>query len=107
MVLIGMALKPVPVGTEDKAIVVTGIVTEVYEAGYKDANIKLANSPITFYINRGLEHHLHMDSLKKMINYEVTIKYPKYWTPLDWHNKTKHVSKLEYRAQIIYSEFES
>ena len=31
-------------------------------------------------------------------------KYPKYWTPLDWNNSVRHISKVEFDEEIIFNE---
>ena len=37
---------------------------------------------------------------------EITIKYPHHWTPLDPNNKIKHLSKLYFEDEVIFSEVE-
>ncbi len=105
MILAAMALKPLAIGKEEKAISISGVISQVYEAGEKDVVFILDNSPKKYYINRGLENGLELDNLQKLINQEVTIKYPKYWTPLDWNNSIRHLSKLEQAEFVIYTEF--
>lgn len=33
--------------------------------------------------------------------------YPKYWTPLDWNNKTIHLSKVEIGTEILFNELKN
>lgn len=100
-----LIFRPVPIVTEDKAIVVKGNVSGIYESGIKDVSFKLKDNPTIYYINRGLENGLHLDSLKaQLIGEEVTIKYPSYWTPLDWDNRIRHLSKLEWNGEVIFNE---
>mgnify|MGYP007079441213 CR=1 FL=1 len=41
---------------------------------------------------------------EQLVGNETTIKYPKYWTPLDWNNKTKHLSKLQVGHEVLFNE---
>jgi hypothetical protein len=100
-----LILRPVPIVTESEALTTSGTVTYVYEGGVKDVVLRIKDSPRTYYINRGLEEGLDIKALQeKLIGEEVTIKYPQYWTPLDWNDKVKHLSKLEHRGEVIYNE---
>lgn len=98
-------LRPVPIVSEDKALVQKGEVLRITESGVNDVMIILKDIPRTFYINRGLKQGLELEVLRsKLTGKEVTLKYPKYWTPLDWNNKIKHVSKLEFEGEILFNE---
>ena len=98
--------RPVPIVTEDKALVETGVVAKIKEGGVKDVVIRLKDNNRIFYINRGLEKGLDLEDLSgRLIGNEVTVKYPKYWTPLDWNDKIKHISKLEINGEVIFDEF--
>ena len=44
------------------------------------------------------------DLENKLIGQVVTMKYPKYWTPLDWNNSIRHISKLEFRDKVLFNE---
>ena len=100
------ALRPVPIIAEEEALSTHAVVAGIYESGYQDITIQLEGNPQQFYINRGIEQGLRIDDLKrKLIGKEVTIKYPKYWTPLDWNNHHKHLSKIETEQEVIFSEF--
>ena len=60
---------------------------------------------LDIFWQRGLEAGLVLDDLKaKLIGHEVVIKYPKYWTPLDWNNSIRHLSKLEFKDEVIFDE---
>lgn len=94
-----------PIVTEDKAISITGIVSEIYSNKGNDIIFIVENTEQKFYINRGLENNLELEDLKhKLIGQAVTMKYPKYWTPLDWNNSIRHISKLEFRDQVLFNE---
>ena len=96
--------KPVPIVSEAEALEVRGILEQVYESGSHDVSVVLKDHSQRYYINRGLQYGLHLDSLSDLVGKEVVVKYPKYWTPLDWNNTVKHVSKLEYNGSIIFNE---
>lgn len=100
-----LIFRPVPIVTEDRALSEAGIVTAVYEGGTNDVVFRLENNDRRFYINRGLENGLELDDLRKrLIGNEIVLKYPKYWTPLDWDDQVKHVSKLEFRGEVLFNE---
>ncbi len=105
--MIGAVLifRPVPIVAESEAFTEKGIVSEIYSTEGNDVFIILENKPRRFYINRGLELGLEVDHLKeKLIGKFVVLKYPKYWTPLDWNNRIKHLSKLQYNDQVLFNE---
>ncbi|GGF49416.1 hypothetical protein [Echinicola rosea] len=100
-----MALRPVPKITEKEALITTGIITEISATPYKDILIKLNNTDTFFYINRGVDLGLKHDVLeKKLLGNTVQIKYPAYWTPLDWQGKSKHLSQITLGNEIIFTE---
>jgi len=97
--------RPVPIVAESKAIVKTGVVDHIYEGGENDVVISLRGSQRRYYINRGLENGLEIQNLRdRLIGNEVVIKYPKYWTPLDWNNTIRHMSKLEFEGEVLFNE---
>jgi hypothetical protein len=97
--------KPVPIVTEDRAVAETGTVTEIYEGGENDVVFRFAETTRRFYINRGLENGLELNQLREeLIGKEITVKYPHYWTPLDWNNTVRHISKVEFGENVIFNE---
>ncbi|WP_296310986.1 hypothetical protein [Winogradskyella sp. UBA3174] len=105
LVLAALILRPVPIVTESKALVVNGIVSDIYEGGAKDIAFKLKYDNRIYYINRGLERGLEIGDLKQnLVGKEVILKYPKHWTPLDWNDKIKHISKVESSGQVFFNE---
>ena len=60
------------------------------------------NNNRKFYINRGLEKGL--TTWRTLVGNEVIIKYPKYWTPLNWNNTIRHLSKVENDKKVIFNE---
>lgn len=102
---LGLIFRSVPIVSEDECLIKEGIVTKIFEGGTKDVCFRLLGEESVFYINRGLEQGLHLDTLKEqLIGQKVTIKYPEYWTPLDPKKSTIHLSKLEYADYTIFSE---
>lgn len=105
IVFLVLALRPVPLVTEEEALSEKGIVEDISEGGENDIVFSLKNSDQTFYVNRGLEKGLEINNLKeKLVGKRVTIKYPKHWTPLDWDNSIKHLSKVESSDKVIFNE---
>ena len=97
---------PVPIVCEDNAIVETGTVKSIYEGGEKDVVIVLDETSRRFYVNRGLENGLDLKTLQsQLMGHKVVLKYPNYWTPLDWNNTIKHLSKIEFEGEVIFNEF--
>ena len=106
-ILAALIFRPVPIVPENECLSQTGIVTSVFEGGTNDVNIRLEDNDHMFYINRGLKNGLEMSQVKSdLIGYEVTLKYPKHWTPLDPFSKTHHVSVVKKGDQIIFTELE-
>lgn len=100
-----LILRPVPIVQEDRALEVEGLVKTIYEGGENDVVFLLEDNQTRYYINRGLEMGLNLESLQKeLIGQEVLIKYPKYWTPLDWNDEIKHLSKLVYGDSVYFNE---
>ena len=100
-----LILRPVPIVTEQEAISESRTVAHIFDGGNSDIVFRFHNDARIFYINRGLDEGLEIDLLKeKLLGNEVIIKYPKYWTPLDWNNQIRHLSKIEFRNETIFNE---
>ncbi|MBK8484255.1 MAG: hypothetical protein IPO86_10170 [Saprospiraceae bacterium] len=108
IILIGLGIltfKPIPIASEHTYLISKGIVVDIYEGGHKDAVFKLKGQNKIFYINRGLLRGLDLLNIKnELINKEITIKYPRYWTPLDPLGFVKQVSKIETGGKTIFNE---
>ena len=103
-----LIFRPVPIVSESKAISEIGIVKEIYSNKGNDVIFVMLNTDRKFYINRGLENGLELNNLKeKLIGNSIVIKYPKYWTPLDWNNSIRHISKVEFKNEIIFNELKA
>lgn len=100
-----LIFRPVPIVSESNAISEIGIVKEIYSNKGNDVIFIMLNTDRKFYINRGLENGLELNNLKeKLIGNSIVMKYPKYWTPLDWNNRIRHISKVEFKNEIIFNE---
>lgn len=100
-------LRPVPIVSEEKALVTSGIVRDVFSAGTQDIVFELQDDHRLFYINRGSDRGLDIEQLQELlIGNKVILKYPKYWTPIDWKGEVRHVSKLEFGNQILFNELQ-
>ena len=106
IILAAFVFKPVPIINEKDSISEVGIVSEVYANKGNDVVFVMKTTKRRFYINRGLERGLELSSLKdKLIGKSVVVKYPEYWTPLDWNNTVRHISKVEFECEVIFNEF--
>lgn len=105
LIIAVLIFRPVPIVTEDKTISENGIVSEIYSNKGNDVIFVMENTERRFYINRGLENGLELNNLKeKLIGNSIVVKYPKYWTPLDWNNSVRHISKVEFNDEIVFNE---
>ena len=106
--LAAMIFRPVSIPKDAKdCLVVEGKVVRIFEGGPNDVNLRLEGDKTTYYINRGLEYGLVLEDLQKeLTGNNVTIRYPKHWTPLDPNNKMKHLCILEYNGKEIFNEIE-
>ncbi|MCG2420540.1 hypothetical protein K8089_16075 [Aequorivita sp. F47161] len=105
LIIAVLIFRPVPIVTEDKTISESGIVSEIYSNKGNDVIFVMENTERRFYINRGLENGLKLNNLKeKLIGNSIIVKYPKYWTPLDWNNSVRHISKVEFNDEIVFNE---
>ncbi len=100
-----LIFRPVPIVSEEHAITEEGIVASIHSNKGNDIIFKMKNTSRRFYINRGLENDLKLKELeKKLIGEKIVVKYPDYWTPLDWDNQIKHISKLEFEGKVLFNE---
>ena len=105
LIIAVLIFRPVPIVSESNAISEIGIVKEIYSNKGNDVIFVMQNTDRRFYINRGLENGLELNNLKeKLIGNSIVVKYPKYWTPLDWNDKIKHISKVEFNNEILFNE---
>ncbi|MBO3697206.1 hypothetical protein [Roseivirga sp. E12] len=104
IILLSLTLRPVPSLPENELTIANGIVSNIYEGGENDIVFKLRESNDMFYINRGLEQGLNIDDLKKrLLGNQITVKYPEYWSLLS-NGTSHHISKVEYKGEVVFSE---
>lgn len=97
--------RPVPIVKEEKALTVSGVVEKIKLTKGNDFVFKLKNNPTKYYINRGIEVGLNYKEFEnKILNQFVEVKYPKYWTPLDWNNTVRHISKISLGQKVLFNE---
>lgn len=100
-----LIFRPVPIVAEEKAVTEEGIVSEIYSNQGNDVIFRIKDTPRRFYINRGLEYGLNLEQLQnELVGETIVMKYPKYWTPLDWNNEIRHLSKVEYKGAVLFNE---
>ncbi|MCB0667208.1 MAG: hypothetical protein KDC80_15375 [Saprospiraceae bacterium] len=98
------SLSPVPILPEKRCLIAEGVVSDINADGH-DIFITLNDNSKRFYINRGLDKDLDVENLiEKLKGKKINLKYPSYWTPLDPLSHTRHLSKVEYRDSVWYSE---
>ena len=100
-----LIFRPVPIVQEENALVVTGVVEKIKLTEGNDFVFKLKNNPVKYYINRGIEAGLDYDDFEQKVkNKKIVVKYPSYWTPLDWNNSIRHISKVEIDGEVLFNE---
>jgi len=89
--------------TPDECVVVEIKVTKITEGGVKDIVFHDDGTDF-YYINRGLERGLNLDSLKrKVLNKTVTLHLAKFMGGIT----SKHISQLALGDEIIFTEFKN
>ncbi|MCC7504372.1 MAG: hypothetical protein IT259_03680 [Saprospiraceae bacterium] len=100
-----LIFRPVPLPPEEDCLVVTGVVTEIYENKGYDVIFKLKDNPNLYYVNRGTQRGIDLNAIQqRLLNQPVTFKYPRYWTPLDWNNTVRHLSKIIHNGETVFTE---
>ena len=106
MLVLALTLfRPVPSCNMNSCLSFTGTVQNIFEGGDQDIVIVFYDTERKFYINRGLEKGFTIENLNfQMQNQEVTVYYPRYWTPLDPAGNTKHLTILEFNGRVLFDE---
>jgi len=100
--LLAFIVLAVPSPNADNTAEKVGIVTNVFEGGEKDIVFKLSGEEEHFYINRGLESGLDINTLMdQLIGREVLFVYPKRNTGMG----IKHLYHVQAGDHEIYSEY--
>lgn len=106
VVICALIFRPVPIVNEAEANAVSGVMSTLKLTEGNDFVFTLKNDPTRYYINRGIENGLDYDAFEKaLLGKEVLVKYPSYWTPLDWNNQVRHISKIEHNKVVYFNEF--
>jgi hypothetical protein len=101
---LAFVFRPVPILAEKDCLTVSGVLISASEGSSYDVVLRLAGDNTHYYINRGLERGLTMEQVRGLLNEPVVLKYPSYWTPLDPGNGSRHISKIESRGEVIFTE---
>jgi len=106
LILLAFTLfRPVPKCEGNRCESFTGTVQKIFEGGENDILFGFYETERLFYINRGLEQGLELDQLKHdLIDKEVTVKYPRYWTPLDPKGSRVHMTFLAFGDEVLFEE---
>lgn len=106
-VLGAMIFRPVPIPPFEECLHVEGEVSKIYGTEEYDIVFFLKDHDTRYYINRGMQQGLSPDQLKTdLVGEVVSIYYPKYWTPLDPQDELKHMSRLTFKDEILWTEVE-
>lgn len=86
----------------ESCVVQTKIITKISEGSSYDITFSDSHGD-EYYINRGLERGLNLDSLNaKVLNKTVTLHLPKLWL-----GTSEHIAQLAVGDEIIFIEFSS
>ena len=92
---------------KEQRITHEGIVTELYETGFKDFVVKLKGRAESYYIDRSLSGNFNLQELKEKLLYKpVVIEYPQRFTPVSDGEKKHFISKLEVDGGVLYDDGE-
>ena len=104
-ILMALTFRPI-IPTQSNSEKLSGTLIDIYEGGVKDICFRLNGVKKNYYINRGLEQGLRIDSLKKkLLNQNIDLYYAKHWTPLDPDGKTRHITRLEFNGEVLFTEW--
>ncbi|MFP2995694.1 hypothetical protein ABN763_07270 [Spongiivirga sp. MCCC 1A20706] len=107
LVLFWITFRPIKNVTSDDVMKVEGLVTNIYPGSGNDIYFKLEKIERPFYINRGMELGLYLDSLNNtVLNKRVILHSIKRWTPLTTNKMHPHISKLTVDGAVIFNEIE-
>ncbi len=102
-----LGIRPINKPTLENCYPVNGVVEKVYSNcdGCYDITIKIQGDANRYYINRGEERGLDIETLsKQIVGEEVEIKMVKHWTVLEPSSQGRHIAQVTHRETILYSE---
>lgn len=86
--------------SQEESIPISGTVLSVSEGPSFDVIIRLNNNPTAYYINRGTERGLIIDSLStRLVGEKIT-----FWVGDQLIGTPRHITHLEHDS-VIYSEW--
>lgn len=105
-ILLFLEFRPIYSPQRDECATVNDTITYVGGGGVNDIVFKLNNDPSVYYINRGTEKGLSIDSLSVGFkNKMATITFINHWRPLGFNTKVKHITEIQQGDSVYYSEF--
>jgi hypothetical protein len=104
VVFFGTAIGPNGTSMLGTTKTVSGVVSDVYEAGAFDAVFEINNSDTSYYINRGLEDIFTLNQLKELtLHKKVSISYVSQ-TSLLGGGASLHINRLVVGDSVLYDE---
>ncbi len=103
-----LGLRPISQPTADNVIIVTGTLDSVYSActSCYDISFQIAGENVSYYINRGEELGLDIKELaSNLTGKEIELHIIKHWTLLVPEYNSRHIAKLQYGEEVLYSEY--
>ena len=99
------ACSPVPLVYESKCRVKNAVLKDLHKDENGTIFLHLVDDQTTYYITKPRSAaSLELENMNaKLINNSVTIKYPRYWTPLDPFGHQRELSKLETTDSIWFA----
>ena len=88
--------------SRENSIQYAGVVASVAEGTSHDIVFRLKDHPHTYYINRGLESGLQLETLQK----ELTGQKIDLWYANSWPLKGGHITHLEHDGRIWFDEWQ-
>ena len=82
-----------------------GMITYIFNNGNYDIGLSIEGDKSLYYINRGLEHGLDINSLKQhFLNKRLKVYYADVFTILDPKGRMRHVNQLRLGDSLVYTE---
>jgi hypothetical protein len=101
----------IPLSTSrENSVPIKGSVSKVMAGGMKDITISLFRVDGLYYISKGVERGLNVDSLSAMlVNKQVTILYqvPGFFGKLVPQQSPRSINELKLGDKVIFSEFKN
>ena len=109
--LFGFVFTPIGIVTLANSVKISGEVKEIYESSSHDISFSIKGDSNFYYINRGSENGLNAVALNDSLqNKAITLFYAgnkrllSKWALRDPNRDVRHITRIEYKGQIIYDE---